>query len=79
MRLAATAQEYIARGFYEMAKKENTLNTKYYMLNTYFAGGMANNKIMSAYLEKRGVYTSQKIPRGDEGLAFGQIVHFIMN
>jgi len=79
MRLAATAQEYIAKGFYEMIKKDNILNTKYYILNTYFAGGMANNKIMSAYLEKRGVYTSQKIPRGDEGIAFGQIIYFIFN
>jgi hydrogenase maturation protein HypF len=78
MRLAATAQEYIAKGFYEIVKK-NTLNTKYCILDTYFAGGMANNKIMSAYLEKKGVYTSKKIPRGDEGIAFGQIVYYILN
>ena len=79
MRLAATAQEYIAKGFYEMARKENKLNTKYCILDTYFAGGMANNKIMSSYLEKKGVYVSKKIPRGDEGIAFGQIVYFIFN
>ncbi len=85
MRLAATAQEYIAKGFYEMAKKiQNSKHVPerhrgFKIQNSYFAGGMANNKIMSAYLEKRGVYTSQKISRGDEGLAFGQIVCFVVN
>ncbi|MCK5085163.1 hypothetical protein KAK05_00455 [Candidatus Parcubacteria bacterium] len=106
-RLAATAQEYIARGFWEIIKVEtrqylvptketqlpakyqisnipaskfkDILNTKYCIPNTYFAGGMANNKIISSYLENKDVYTSKKIPRGDEGIAFGQIVFYILN
>lgn len=112
-RLAATAQLYIARGFYKIVK--NAQNTKYQIPNTYLAGGMANNKIISSYLEKRGVYPntqkaptvkpwiidglksrgskegqghtrmgvgvylSKKIPRGDEGIAVGQIVYYLLN
>jgi hydrogenase maturation protein HypF len=91
-RLAATAQEYIARGFYEIikagknqisdvpdSKLKNIQNTKYCIPDTYFAGGMANNKIMSSYLENKNVYISKKIPCGDEGIAFGQIVYYLGN
>jgi len=80
-RLAATAQEYITKGFWEITKVE----MQQYCVSTaakntiFFTGGMANNKIISSYLEKKGVYTSKKIPRGDEGIAFGQIVYYLAN
>ncbi len=45
----------------------------------FFAGGIANNKIISDYLESRGVYTNKKVPRGDAGLSFGQIVYYLTN
>ncbi len=77
-RLAATAQQYIARGFCEIIKK--IPDTRYQIPDTIFAaGGMANNKIISSYLESRGVYVSKKIPRGDEGVSMGQIVHYLLN
>lgn len=69
-RLAATAQIYIAKGLYEIVKNKK---------NAYFAGGVANNKIISTYLESRGVYTNKKIPRGDAGLSFGQIIFYLTN
>lgn len=76
-RLAATAQLYIAKGFYEMIKKLQTTDRE--LQTIFFAGGMANNKIMSQYLEGRGVYVSKKIPRGDEGIAIGQIMYNLYN
>lgn len=71
-RLAATAQSYIARGLYEIIQK--TQDTKQKNPDTFFAGGMANNKIMSSYLESKGIYVSKKIPRGDAGISFGQLM-----
>lgn len=74
-RLAATAQEYIAGGFYEIIK--DISNSKFQIPNSFFAGGMANNKIMATYLKNKGVYISKEIPGGDEGIAFGQIVYYL--
>jgi hydrogenase maturation protein HypF len=68
--LAATAQLYLAKGLYGIVKK-------YAIHNTYFAGGMANNRIMADYFALQGVYSSKKIPRGDAGLSFGQIVYYL--
>ncbi|MCK4918853.1 MAG: hypothetical protein KAS01_00530 [Candidatus Pacebacteria bacterium] len=74
-RLAATAQLYLAQGFLEIINKNsNNQNSK-----IFFAGGIANNQIMSSYLENNNVYTSKKVPRGDEGLAFGQIIYCLSN
>ncbi|MBI4692307.1 MAG: hypothetical protein HY773_02620 [Candidatus Terrybacteria bacterium] len=67
-RLAATSQIYIAQGLYKIIKKSPI---------TYFAGGIANNKIISAYLQSKGIFVSQKVPRGDAGISFGQIVYYI--
>ena len=74
-RLAATAQLYIAQGLYEILKKFH--NSKFKIHNSYFAGGITNNKIISSYLEGKGVYTNKKIPRGDAGLSFGQIIYHL--
>lgn len=77
-RLAATAQLYIAKGFYEMIKQNH--DSKFIIHDSCFAaGGLSNNKIISEYLEKKGVYLSKKIPRGDEGIAIGQVVHYLTN
>ncbi|MBU4580227.1 hypothetical protein KKB43_04385 [Patescibacteria group bacterium] len=72
-RLAATAQLYIAKGLYEITRLQPTT---YNLQPIFAAGGMTNNKIISAYLENHGVYLSKKIPRGDEGIAFGQAVYY---
>ncbi len=83
-RLAATAQLYIAQGLYEIVKKIS--NKKCQMpaslekkQNTFFAGGMADNKIISSFLGQKGFYLSQKIPRGDAGLSFGQVFYYLLS
>ena len=54
-------------------------NTSYKIHNTYFAsGGMTNNKIISETMEKQGFYLNKKIPRGDAGLSFGQIMFCLL-
>ncbi|NTW22380.1 hypothetical protein HGA34_02420 [Candidatus Falkowbacteria bacterium] len=69
-RLAATAQKYIADGLGEIAKTGQA--------PIYFAGGMANNKIISSVLADQGAYLSTKIPRGDAGISFGQVIYFLL-
>lgn len=76
-RLAATAQLYVAKGLYEIVRTD--LNTEYYIRNTYLAGGIASNKIISEYLGNKDVYLSKTIPRGDEGIAFGQLSYLLYN
>ncbi len=75
-RLAATAQLYIAEGLYEISQKSknNPLNGG----QIFFAGGIANNKIISHYLKSKGAFISQKIPPGDAGISFGQIIYFLL-
>ncbi len=63
--LAATVQEYIAKGLFEIAGKYNK--------PIVFSGGCAYNKIMTEYLVKRGVYVNEKVPAGDGGISFGQV------
>lgn len=70
-RLAATAQIYIAKGLYEIASDSHPSSI-------YFAGGIANNKIISSYLESKGVFINKKIPRGDAGISLGQIVYYLL-
>ncbi len=67
--LAGSAQLYLARGFYEIIKnKKNKI---------FFAGGMANNKIISTFLENRGVITNKNFDRGDNALSFGQLIYYL--
>lgn len=68
-RLAATAQLYIAKGFHALIPKSNH--------NIYFAGGMANNKIIADYLKSKGVRVSEHVPRGDAGISLGQIAYHL--
>lgn len=56
---------------------------------TIFAsGGITNNKIISQYFSSKNIYLNKKtrpviakqfyeIPRGDAGLSFGQLIHFL--
>lgn len=76
-RLAATAQKYIADGLVEMVK--NLQPTTHNLQPVFFAGGMADNKIISEILESHGTYTNKKIPRGDAGISFGQIFYYLLN
>jgi hydrogenase maturation protein HypF len=66
-RLAATAQMYLANGLYRIMDSNNF----------FFAGGITNNKIISDYLLAKGGITNEKIPRGDAGLSFGQIIFYL--
>lgn len=70
-RLAATAQLYLAKGFYQVAQNQG-------LSDIYFSGGMANNKIMSQYLQIQGVYLNKKIPCGDKGISLGQLGYYIL-
>lgn len=85
-RLAATAQLYIAEGLYKMCQMSNAcpqmLRIKHcrrVKCQIFFSGGMANNKIMSSYFESKGAVMNEKIPRGDGGLSFGQIVYHLLS
>ena len=74
-RLAATAQIYIAEGLYEIAKKQKSEKAKKQKI--FLAGGLGNNKIISKYLESNGIIINKKIPRGDAGISFGQVIYFL--
>jgi hydrogenase maturation protein HypF len=88
-RLAATAQKYIADGLMEIVKTchpelvsgskareipDQVRNDKL----GFASGGMMNNKIISEILTKQGFYLNQKIPCGDAGLSFGQIMFYLL-
>jgi hydrogenase maturation protein HypF len=75
-RLAATAQIYLAKGLYKIAEH---LRQSDYAMPIYFAGGIANNKIISFYLKSKGVIANKKIARGDAGISFGQVVFCLLN
>ncbi|KKQ13356.1 MAG: (NiFe) hydrogenase maturation protein HypF, partial [Candidatus Moranbacteria bacterium GW2011_GWE1_36_7] len=85
-RLAATAQKYIADGLLEITRRchpefisgSREILKQVQHDNVFFAGGMANNKIISSILELKGVYTNKKIPRGDAGLSFGQTFYYLL-
>lgn len=70
-RLAATAQLYLAKGLLGLIKDKKH--------KIFFAGGMADNRIISEYLINKGVFVNKEIKRGDEGISFGQINYFLQN
>ncbi len=76
-KLAATAQLYIAQGLYEIVKRVSDVPVG--KKNTFFAGGMADNRVMSSFLSSKGFHISEKIPRGDAGLSFGQIFYYLLS
>ena len=79
-RLAATAQLYIAQGLHKIVTSYELRVTNYYI-----AGGISNNKIISAYFEseknKAGTHSrtpAVQIPRGDAGLSLGQVIYYLL-
>jgi hydrogenase maturation factor HypF (carbamoyltransferase family) len=86
-RLAATAQHYIAQGLYEIIQKchPELVSGSIKKIpgrarnDIFLAGGIANNKIISEYLISQGAIVNQKIPRGDAGISFGQIIYYLAN
>ena len=66
--LAATAQTYLASGLYSIASEVAKSGGKPIVLS----GGVAYNRMISAYLLERGVYVNREIPSGDGGICYGQ-------
>jgi len=64
--LAATVQTYLARGLSQIAKG--------YDLPTVLSGGVAYNKMLSEFMQRRGVLVHKEVPCGDGGICFGQAV-----
>ena len=78
-RLSATAQLYIAQGFYEIIKKHSFKNKNKLTNNIILSGGISDNKIISNYFISQKKLQNKKpfIARGDNGLSFGQILFYI--
>ncbi len=66
-RLAATAQMYLAKGFFKMAKQKAGNEVPIVL-----SGGVAYNKMISEFMIKNNVLVNKKIPCGDGGVCFGQ-------
>ena len=66
-RLAATAQMYLAKGFFEMAKQK--AGKKRHIV---LSGGVAYNRMISGFMIKNGVLVNKEIPCGDGGICYGQ-------
>jgi hydrogenase maturation protein HypF len=67
-RLAATAQLYIAKGLFEIAKK--TVKNK--GIPIVFSGGVAYNRMISDYKLAHGVLVNKELPAGDGCICYGQ-------
>jgi len=61
--LAATAQMYLAKGLYEIAKKDKPI---------VMSGGVAYNRMISEFMIKNNVLVNREIPCGDGGISYGQ-------
>ncbi len=77
--LAATAQLYLAQGLYEIIQKNIPVARNKIPENIFAAGGVTNTKIISNYFASKNIYLNNKIPRGDGGLSFGQIIYFLLS
>lgn len=66
--LAATAQMYLAKGFWRIAKK----TTNHNKTPIVFSGGVAYNRMISGYLLRHGGITNRDLPVGDGGICYGQ-------
>ena len=67
VRLGATAELYLARGLFEIAKQ--------FGKPILWSGGVAYNRIMTEFMLQNGVLTHTNIPPGDGGISFGQIAY----
>ena len=66
-RLAATAQMYLAKGFFEMAKQKAGNEAPIVL-----SGGVAYNRMISEFMMKNDVIVNKDIPCGDGGICYGQ-------
>jgi len=66
--LAATAQMYVAKGLFEIAKK----SLKKKDMPIVFSGGVAYNKMISEYMITHGVLVNRDLPAGDGCICYGQ-------
>ncbi|MFC1608655.1 hypothetical protein ACFL2R_00245 [Patescibacteria group bacterium] len=89
-RLAATAQKYIAEGFYGITEKSNPKLPPLFKgedqggvslidtPNLFISGGVASSKIISDFFHEKGAWDNKKVPRGDAGLSLGQIFYYLI-
>ncbi|MBN1157112.1 carbamoyltransferase HypF, partial [Candidatus Woesearchaeota archaeon] len=63
-RLAATAQQYLAEGLFNIAKTRNKA--------IVLSGGVAYNRMISGFMLEREVLVNKYIPSGDGGICLGQ-------
>ncbi len=63
-KLAATAQMYLAKGFFDIAKSRKK--------PIVFSGGVAYNRMISCFMLENGVLVNKEIPSGDGGICLGQ-------
>ncbi|MFH1448020.1 MAG: carbamoyltransferase HypF [Candidatus Micrarchaeota archaeon] len=63
-RLAATVQTYLAKGLFDIARREKK--------QVVLSGGVAYNRMISDIMLKNGVLMNRDIPSGDGGICFGQ-------
>lgn len=73
-RLAATAQMYLAKGFFEMAKQKAGNEVPIVL-----SGGVAYNRMISEFMMKNDVIVNKDIPCGDGGICYGQAYLSNMN
>jgi hydrogenase maturation protein HypF len=73
-RLAATAQMYLAKGFFEIAKQKAG-NKRPIVLS----GGVAYNRMISEFMIKNDVAVNKDMPCGDGGICYGQAYLSNMN
>jgi hydrogenase maturation protein HypF len=70
--LAATIEEYLGKGFLEIAQRQEAKKI-------FFSGGVAYNDRIRNYFLKNKVLVNRRIPAGDGGISFGQIGYFLAN
>ena len=73
-RLAATAQMYLAKGFFEIAKQKAGNEVPIVL-----SGGVAYNRMISEFMMKNDVIVNKDVPCGDGGICYGQAYLSNMN
>jgi hydrogenase maturation protein HypF len=68
-RLAATAQTYLAKGIYDIAKKQAKQSKP-----IVASGGVCYNKMITSYLIKNKVFMHKQLPCGDGCISYGQTI-----
>lgn len=66
--LAATAQMYLAKGLFMIAKDIADSEGK----RVVFSGGVAYNRMICKFMAENGVLLNKEIPPGDGGICYGQ-------